>query len=581
MSRFPIRSRALTVLWIVVAAALALRLVGLGHELPQHPDEDALIVNQAQCLRSAWAGEPPAQALDPHYPLLAASVLALWPPPAPDAARERERPLEYHLERAALGHRRARLLIALISTLAVPFTWLVARRFLDAPWALFSAALVATSLLHLQLSQAARPHGALASWIALGLWLDLRLCERGRWRDHLAAGAATALALGTLHTGASALLPLFAAEVVRLRRDGRAALPRVLTTWALVALAAWVAYPRPELAGVGAPLSAAAGQWNLSGHLFPASVFDGGGFARIVPLLSATDPVLLALALSGLALALASWARGRARPSLATGILCAWGLPYLIVMGLYGRLPSRFLLPLLPVLALLAGFALQRLAARLGRRDGTLLCALPAFAAALSLALPTYASLRLAWLRTEPEAAQEVARWLAAHAERERDLVYLVASGNLPLLLREEGGGALSAARFTHWDNYLSSLSPEFQAAHAWRTRRLIAGGAGTLRLDEAAVLEVLARAPAEPLRKRFAMLAFAPGNPAPEQAERAVLAAGGRPVFSVEVLAGRPLRHAWDADAGLTLATLLHTRRLGAYTVVYELPEPAGAAGD
>jgi hypothetical protein len=573
-------SRALA-LGLVVAAALALRLVGLGHELPQRTDEDPLIVTQAENLRRALSGDPAAPGVDPHYPLVLAGTLALWPPPAHDAARERAQPLEYHLERASGGHRRARFLVAVLSTLAVPFTWLLARRFLEAPWALFAAGLVATSLLHLQLSQAARPHGVLASWIALGLWLDLRLLERGRWREHLAAGAAAALALGTLHTGASALLPLGAAQFLALRRDGRSVLPRILTAWALVALAASLAYSWPIRHGATAALSESEGLLNLSGHLFPSSAFDGGGFARMLPLLAATDPVLLALALGGLAIALASWARRRAGPDTAVAILCAWAVPYLLVMGLYGRLPTRFLLPLLPLLALLAAFALQRLAKTLRRRERAR--AIPALAAALVLAVPTYASLRLAWLRARPDASEEVALWLVEHADRERDLLYLSAWGNLPLFTREESGGELFAATFMPWDNYQSHLPPDLVAEHAWRTRRLIARDpqTGQRRLDRDGLLGVLREPTHEPARKRFAVVAFDDAMGTSDHACEAVLAAGGRALWTVPVLAGDlgaaergPLR---TRPPG-TLATLLRTRRLGFSTVVYELPAPASA---
>jgi hypothetical protein len=568
------------VLGLIVAAALALRLIGLGHELPQHSDEDPILVGQAETLRSLWAGERPARALEPHYPLLLAGALALWPLPAAGATDEAALTLDEHLARASRGPRRARLLVALLSTLAVPLTYLVARRFVQTRCALFAAALVATSLLHLQLSQAARPHGALASFLALGLWLDLRLFERGGWRAHLAAGAAAALALGTLHTGASALLPLAAAQLVRLRRDGARALPCVLCAWALVALVGWLAYAPPGLSGAGAELSTSQGVVNLSGHVFPDTVFDGGGFARVLPLLAQTDPVLVALALAGLALALAGWSLRAQRPGPAAWLVGAWALPFLLVLGLYGRLPARFLLPLVPVLAVLAALALQRLAAR---RPGPA----PVVLAAALLALPLYAGARLAWLRARPAAAEVTAKWIEANLDPERDLLYLDASACPPIAMREEGGGRLFAASFLPWDAYLDALAPGAIEGSVWRTRRLIARDPRTQRLrqDHEALLGVLGRPAEEPAARRFAVVAFDAHPQGRDRACEAVLAAGGRARLCVPVLAG-PLG---DPDRGRlralprhTLATLLRTTRLGFTTVVYELPlEATAVAGD
>lgn len=553
---------------LLVALALALRLIGLGHQLPQHPEEDALIVSQAEHLRSVWAGEPPVRALDPHYPLVLASALALWPPTPHDAERERDDPLAWHLARASEGHRRARALVAWIATLAVPVAWLLARRFVGEAWALFAAAMTAFSLLHLQYSQAARPHGALATWIALGLWLDLRLLERGRWRDHLGAALAAALALGTLHTGASALLPLGAAQAIRLRRDGAAALPRVLASLALVAVLGLLAYGWPFHTR-GSELAQAQGQVLLSGHVIPAASFDGGGFARMLPLLWQTDPLLLLCAALGLASALASWVLGRRRPGGDAWLLASWAVPFLVVLGVYSRLPSRFLLPLVPLLAVLASIGLAR--GRLGpRAAAALACAL--------LALPAWAGARLAWLRARPEVAQVVAAWIEANAQRERDLLYVDIVAQPPLFLRNEDGAPHFSARMFVWDRYQAALAPAVLDEHGWRMRRLIARDpvTGNVSMRSDVLQDVLREPPRGPVQRRFAVVAFEASLIGTNQAAEAVLAQGGRvrlavPAFHGDL--GDPQRGPLDVRDRDTLATLLATRRLGWSTVVYELP--------
>lgn len=578
----PPRSRTFVALGLVIAAAFALRLTGLGHGLPQHPDEDSLIVMQAEGLRAALAGDPDAPLVEPHYPLVLASALALWPLPAHDAQRESEAPTPYHLERAARPFLRARLLVALLSSLSAPLLWLIARRFVGDRWALLSAALLATSLLHLCLSQSARPHAVLATWILLALWLDLRLLESGRWRDHLLAGVATALALACLHTGASAGLPLLAAQAWRWRRDGVGSLLRAGAAWALVLGIGALAYIPPLRQAASRELSTSGENVYLSGHEFPLSVFDGGGFARMGPLLALTDPLLFTAGLVGLAALGWQLLRKRALPSRAGLLLCIWALPFLLVMGLYNRLPARFLLPLLPILALTAAFAMQSLA-RVCRGHALARLA-PALAVALLLALPGYAAARLAWLRTQPDPAQEAAQWIAQNADREHDLVYLSASANLPLLMREEGGGELFAADFSNWDEYHKRLAPDWLEERAWRTRRLIAGDPSdlaSLRQDEEALRALLERPPAQAASRRFAVVAVNPTTGAGESARSAVLAAGGREVWSFDVLRRRCELPELAVDAGIGLNQILCMRRLGLTTIIWELPSvPAAASG-
>lgn len=579
MSESPPRSRTLALLGLVVAAALALRLTGLDHELPQRPDEDSLIVTQAESLRGILAGDPHAPDLEPHYPLVLATTLALWPLPEHDARREREAPLTYHLERASRPYVRGRLVVALLATLAVPLAWLVARRFVGERWALLTAALVAISLLHLRLSQSARPHAVLASWILLALWLDLRLLERGRWRDHALAGMGTALALGCLHNGASAFLPLGFAQIARLRADGLRSLPRAVLAWALVAAIGALAYFASLSAGANQGLSTSGDSVTLSGHEFPLSVFDGGGFARMGPLLAQSDPLLLAAGLAGLAVLLVRLLRSRARPAPSVLLLCSWALPYTLVMGLYSRLPARFLLPLVPLLALSATAAVATLSR--GRPASVAWRRAAALAVVLLLALPGYACARLAWLWSRPESAEETARWLERNADRERDLLYLSASANLPLFAREEGGGRLFAAPFSWWDEYQSLLPQDLLQRHAWRTRRLLAGDSrdlSTVRQDERAVREVLERSAFEPTRRRLAVVALNPATGAGESAQRALLDAGATEIWRCDVLSRACATSGLTLDAGGSLRQLLFTRRLGLATVVYELPPDTSA---
>jgi hypothetical protein len=236
-------------------------------------------------------------------------------------------------------------------------------------------------------------------------------------------------------------------------------------------------------------------------------------------------------------------------------------------------------LPLVPLLALSATAAVATLSR--GRPASVAWRRAAALAVVLLLALPGFACARLSWLWSRPESAEETARWLERNADRERDLLYLSASANLPLFAREEGGGRLFAAPFSWWDEYQSRLPQDELAPRAWRTRRLVSGDSAdltTVRQDAAAVREVLERPAAEPASRRLAVVALNPATGAGEAARRAVLDAGGTELWRFDVFTRECESNALTLDAGGSLAQLLCTRRLGLAMVVYELPQDASA---
>ncbi len=561
---------AVALLVILTLATLAQRLAGVDHHLPQRPDSDSVAVAQAASLRAQVAGEPAAP-LEPHYPLLLAGLLAVRPVPEPGPAQDS---LEGHLERAAAAYVAARLVVALLSVPAIPLTWLLARRYLDARWALLPAALIATSLLHVELSQEARPHAPLCTFVLLALLGAIRLVERGRPRDHALAGLCAGLAVACLHNGIFALPALAAAQIACWRRDGARALPAVAAAWALVAPIAWVAYFAPLKRTLPPGLTQIDGQLLLSGHFLPLARFDGGGFALLPRLLWDVDPVLLLLAIAGIGVALVQLSRQGWRPRPVTTVVLSYALPYSLVLGLYGQLPARFLLPLVPLLAIAAAVGVQALArlATPGRARG----ALAAAACLLVLALPTYATTRLTGLRRIPDSPSALARWIEAHVDRELDLLYLSGTVCLPIFQREEGKPRLATADWYLWDGYQSSLPEGVARPEAWRVRRLIAFPSGSRSLA-AQDLRALIRAPAaDDMGRRFAVIAFSVDLVGIDGAAEAVLAEGGRAVHvepSVGGDPGDPRSGAMRVLPAAPLVRALFARRLGPTLVVYELP--------
>lgn len=347
------------------------RSAGVDHMLPHGPEPDGLVYDKQ--VRVLEAGEPgtSAQHLYFFYPLLP-SMLAAAFTDAP-AADDIERPLAEQLERAKAHRVRIRLVVAWLSALATPFVWLLARRFLAARLAFLAAALYAFDPFVLWFAQQARPHGVLVLWTAAALWTSTLLARRAGWRECLACAAAAAGGVATLQSGAALLVPMAAALVLALRplpwRERALGFARACCGLALVATAAWAAYPAQE--SKPAPVELGARTLELSGHKMDLTLFNGAGFAKVWNALLSYDPLLLGATLAGLAL-LAAMAvprlRATAKSVLEPGagrdlvVAASFVLAYLLAVGLYQRTYQRFALPLVPPLCVLAAFGLGVLA---------------------------------------------------------------------------------------------------------------------------------------------------------------------------------------------------------------------------
>lgn len=411
--------------------ALAARLFGLGFGLPVWEEPDPDIAGHVDMLREGWtvaAVEEP----DEQYPHVVAD-LARWLPERPPASGAgAPSDLPGHLRAAAWTHLQVRALVALVATLLVPLTFLLARRFLRPGWALFAAALVATSLLHQSFAQQARPHAFATTLIAAVLLADLALVRSGSWRAYWLAGALSALALGSLHNALAVLLAGLAAHALR---GGQARFfdRKLLVPLALCAAALPLFYPF-LFEHAGQPRDVEGGEVRLAEHAVSLAQFYGRGFGVLAQVLWNYEPVLALLL--GVALLAAIALRGGERVERRdVWVVLAFALPYLVAIGLFERTYERFALPLLPCAAVFAAWGLQRVGERCGARA-------TAAVALLALTFPAAASAKLAWLRARPDTLDLAAQWLEARPEATRETVYLSAAApalDLPLFRRPEG----------------------------------------------------------------------------------------------------------------------------------------------
>ncbi|HVS08373.1 MAG TPA: glycosyltransferase family 39 protein [Planctomycetota bacterium] len=457
-------------LGLLTAAAFAMRLAGVGFMLPQQYDiHERVWLRQLELIRS---GEPePERDVDfGYYPQLVARLAAALQdaPPAGEPATPAA-----HAERASADLLLLRRISALISALIVPATWLVARRLLSPGAALLAAGLAGGSVLHLDLSQQARPHAPAAALIALAIAAAIEVARRPTWRSYALAGGAITLGLSVLQSTLAAVPALLAAHVARARGPGDPGMRGLALALLLPLLLLPFSYPFLFAVSAGhdaAELEVAGGELRFFGHALFLERFDGAGFPILARAFADRDPTIAALAAAGLALlavaAVRSRSRALLRPRPEVAAVLGFAVPYALVAGLYGVVYERFALPLFPVAAVLAASAAARLPARVF-----------AAAAVLLVAFKTAPAAHLAVLRTRPDTLTQAAEWVEANARGPHATVLLGPGIDLPILRTEAGLETLPERDgVPPWQRYLRSVDPLVRERDGFDLHTLLVG---------------------------------------------------------------------------------------------------------
>lgn len=485
----------LALLGLTLAGGL-LRTRGLDHLLPAHVEPDAHIVVQVDLMeRGAEAPEhDPNYGKYPH--LVAWATRALTTAEAWDLGREAS--VEEHLARATAPYLRVRWTVALLSLLAIPVTYLLGRVFLTRPAALLAASAAVTSLLALWFAAQARPHGAVMAFPALAVLGCLALHRRRDAVGYALAGAGCALAVASLQSGVATLLPLAFTHILvsrdAWRRGKRAALHAqlpLLLPIGLVALAIVGGYPF-----LFAGHSADAGEVELkgttvhqAGHLIFLDLFNGRGFVTMLWELWSHDPALFVGGLLGIGAALVRRLRRGGSASRASRfelwIVLAYAVPYFAVIGLYQRSYERFLLPLLPFLAVLSAYGLSAIVewARAASRSPAQPLARGRLAGAsllvaLWIGYPALAAVRLTNARVAPSTHERAAAWVAEEDVPRTRSVLLTPATCLPLFhdTTDLPGRMQMHLRASLWPYYqlrtFGGDSPEPKVELAWMDLR-------------------------------------------------------------------------------------------------------------
>ena len=475
----------------VVAYAAWLRLLPISWGLPIEAEPDTFVAEHVMSVREGRQGFDDNLAIA-QYPHLLAKFTLMLPDQERDPARLAAMSQAEHKRNASLPYLEVRIVVALLSLLAVPAAYWISRYFVPSGWAMFAAALTAGSLLLVNLGQQGRPHAAFTGLLSLTIAAALRLGRNPTTSNFFLAGAGAMASVGCLPSGIFALLPVAVAFVVS-RNSGRRWLdPRAVIPLLLAASAYPLFYKgmhdpkvaQARAAGLIEPLKV---EQNLEYWVREVlSQLDPRGFVRVGSLLFSWEPVLLAMLVLSFLAGIVYLVRGGIRiwsdrhaSFLVAG---AFGIPYLSLMLAFSKTYERFLTPLVPLLACTAaGFLFachQKL--KSGQKLFRVLCA-------IILVMSSAAGVKLAWLRTRPGTLGLATEFLA-HNMQPTDRVFLSPPLDIDVARTKESmvvDEYRQTGMFSPWGTYQSSL-PDGQVPHGpryyveWMTAR-----AGDFNLDD------------------------------------------------------------------------------------------------
>jgi 4-amino-4-deoxy-L-arabinose transferase-like glycosyltransferase len=332
---------------VLLAGALGLRLWGIGHGLPYvyNTDENAHFVPQAIGLFG--------HGLNPHYfvnppgfTYVLHGLFAAW-------FGGREAVGEAYATDPTQVFVLARLASALLGTLAVGLLYLAGTRLAGRRAGFLAAALLAVAFLPVFYSHLALNDVPALAPVCLALWGAGGVLRFGRARDYAVAGLGVGLAAGTKYTGGIVLLTVLGAAAIHLAAPAsRAAAARGVAVAGIAALAGFLAanpYAALSFAEFTDGLdyqSSRAGE--EAGKL--GSTQDSGIAYYLWTLTWGLGwvPALAALAAVPLL-----WLRDRRLLVVLAPAVILFGL----FMGLQTRYFGRWLLPVFPLLCLLAAAA--------------------------------------------------------------------------------------------------------------------------------------------------------------------------------------------------------------------------------
>jgi hypothetical protein len=445
---------------LMMLACIALSWPGIDYQLPHLAHFDEVVYHSQYRAIIEGDERPEARRYYDAYPSVLMHAAALLP----RFANEGESTvLEAELARASSDFVFIRRCIAVLAALIVPAVWLLARRFVSAGWAFFTAAIAATSVLYDCFATQGRPHAIITVAIVFAVVAAIDVARQGTLRASLVAGLAAGASTAILHSGVATLLPLAMAHALRYRRDGKRAV--IGFGAALVPFAAIFLVSNP---GLLSKLFAArsdadgGGAAFLLSHSVALGDFRGGGALAVLRAFAYYDPLLLVAAFATLAAGLVLAFRRKDGFRSVRGevlVVLAFCVPYLAALVLFKDTHYRFALPLFPFAALLAVLGLRSLQ-RIGIALGGLL-----------LVAQLACVIQVMRLHCAPDTYEQAATWLVQNADRHSARISISPWLELPLLRKYEAlaaHGLESGEEVAQWLDHQRAIRGEALAESGW-----------------------------------------------------------------------------------------------------------------
>ncbi|MGI8558059.1 MAG: ArnT family glycosyltransferase [Solirubrobacteraceae bacterium] len=389
----------------VLVLALVLRLWGVKHGLPfaYNSDENAHFVPKAIGIfghdwNPHYFNNPPA------FTYLLHIVLSVWfGGGAAVATSFRSNPTEVFVI--------ARITAGVLGTVSVWLLYVAGSRLIDRRTGLLAAGLMAVAFLPVFYSHLALNDVPTLAPLTLSLWGVAGILRLGRLRDYAIAGIGLGVACATKYTGGIVLLPLLVAAGVQFMQPGG----RVLATRGLLlagglALAGFLATDPYSLLDFSAFRDGLRHQSSVTDEATgKLGLTHGSGITYY--LWTMTWGLGWIPALAALAGSVMLW-----RDERRLALLCAPAIVvFLIFMGSQGRYFGRWLIPVLPIICLLAAFAGLQIAEVVARRRPQLRPTLIALAVLALCGQALVHSVHSGLVLSRSDTRNDTRAWLVGH----------------------------------------------------------------------------------------------------------------------------------------------------------------------
>ncbi|MGK6354650.1 ArnT family glycosyltransferase [Sphingomonas sp. DT-207] len=406
-ARNPIRDgwveRALVFLVLLIAVALRLHGVGFGLPALNDPDEPLFVMTAVEMLQNhslnpGWFGHPATTTL---YALVLVSLGVAGAGLATGHYADADAFVAAVYADPGLLFLPGRLFIVACGVACVWLTWLLGKRLGGPRLGLAASAFLAVNAVHIEYSQIIRTDVHASVFMLLCALSSVAILREGRLRDYLLAGLWAGLACATKWPAAVILLSPVCAAIWRASGDRR--------EWRQVALVPAAGLAALLLASPYLVLDYATVVRNLAGEARPMHPGATGGSFVANLLWYLRGPLLASLGWAGLALAMLGLGLAPLRNrALAIAVLPGF-IVFAITICVQALVWERWVVPLLPFLAITAGWSICWLVDRISRRP---LLLVPAV---LLACIPMVRTAQTSAVERANDTRQVASRWIEAH----------------------------------------------------------------------------------------------------------------------------------------------------------------------